>query len=393
MRTVLLLLQKEFLQIFRNRAMLPIIFVVPIVQLVILSFAATHDVKNIALAVLDQDRSSASRLLISKLTASGYFILTKTPASDGEGYEAILKDEADLFLHIPAHFEKNVLKKQPVALQVQVNAINGQKAGLAASYASEVFQQFSQEMTAMVQPQFTGSGGQLKTQNSKLKTQNPQLKTQNSKLKTSSRYWYNPHLDYKTFMVPGILGELVAMLVLILSAMNVVREKEIGTIEQINVTPIRKWQFILGKLLPFLFIGLFDLALGLTVGKLLFGIPMEGNLWLVFAFCVANIFCVLGIGFFISNFADTQQQAMFMAWFFMVIFILMSGLFTPIESMPEWAQKLTIPNPIAHFVTVMRLVLLKGSGWADIRYNFLVMIVLGFLFNALAVWTYRKRSA
>jgi ABC-2 type transport system permease protein len=193
-------------------------------------------------------------------------------------------------------------------------------------------------------------------------------------------------------MVPGILGELVAMLVLILSAMNVVREKEIGTIEQINVTPIRKWQFILGKLLPFLFIGLFDLALGLTVGKLLFNIPLEGDLWLVFAFCVANIFAVLGIGFFISNFADTQQQAMFMAWFFMVIFILMSGLFTPIESMPEWAQAMTIPNPIAHFVTVMRLVLLKGSGWADIRYNFFVMIGLGVLFNALAVWTYRKTA-
>ena len=187
-------------------------------------------------------------------------------------------------------------------------------------------------------------------------------------------------------------AELVAMLVLILSAMNVVREKEIGTIEQINVTPIRKWQFILGKLLPFLFIGLFDLVLGLTVGKLLFNIPMEGDLWLVFAFCVVNIFCVLGIGFFISNFADTQQQAMFMAWFFMVIFILMSGLFTPIESMPAWAQALTVPNPIAHFVTVMRLVLLKGSGWLDIRYNFFVMIGLGILFNALAVWTYRKTA-
>ncbi|MEK7256505.1 MAG: ABC transporter permease, partial [Bacteroidota bacterium] len=193
-------------------------------------------------------------------------------------------------------------------------------------------------------------------------------------------------------MVPGILGELVAMLVLILSAMNVVREKETGTIEQINVTPIRKWQFITGKLLPFLFIGLFDLALGLAVGKLLFDIPIVGSLWVVFAFCVVNIFCTLGIGFFISNFADTQQQAMFVAWFFMVIFILMSGLFTPIESMPGWAQAMTVPNPIAHFVEVMRLVLLKGSSWSDVRYNFLVMIGLGLFFNALAVWTYRKRT-
>lgn len=378
MRTVLLLLQKEFLQIFRNRAMLPIIFVFPIIQLVILSFAATHDVKNIALAVHDQDHSSTSRQLVSKLTVSGYFILAGMPHSNDEGFDMIQRDEADVFLTIPAHFERDILKKQPTSLEVQVNAINGQKAGLAASYAGEVFQSFSGELIANIQPRFTGSGAPLITQN--------------SKLETPVRYWYNPSLDYKTFMVPGILGELVAMLVLILSAMNVVREKEIGTIEQINVTPIRKWQFILGKLLPFLFIGLFDLALGLTVGKLLFGIPLEGDLWLVFAFCVANIFCVLGMGFFISNFADTQQQAMFMAWFFMVIFILMSGLFTPIESMPDWAQAMTIPNPIAHFVNVMRLVLLKGSGWVDIRYNFFVMIGLGILFNALAVWTYRKTA-
>ncbi len=383
MRIVLLLLQKEFLQIFRNRAMLPIIFVFPIIQLVILSFAATHDVKNIALAVLDQDRSSTSRLLVSKLTASGYFTLAGMPLSDHEGFELIEKDAADVFLTIPAHFERDILKKQPTQLQVQVNAINGQKAGLAASYAGDVFQSFSSELMANISPRFiAGNSATPQSFNpSTLQSFNP-----------SVRYWYNPSLDYKTFMVPGILGELVAMLVLILSAMNVVREKEIGTIEQINVTPIRKWQFILGKLLPFLFIGLFDLALGLTVGKLLFNIPLEGDLWLVFAFCVANIFAVLGIGFFISNFADTQQQAMFIAWFFMVIFILMSGLFTPIESMPEWAQAMTVPNPIAHFVTVMRLVLLKGSGWVDIRYNFFVMIGLGVLFNALAVWTYRKTA-
>jgi ABC-2 type transport system permease protein len=381
MRTVLLLLQKEFLQIFRNRAMLPIIFIFPIIQLVILSFAATHDVKNIALAVLDQDRSSTSRLLVGKLTASGYFTLAGMPLSDNEGFELIEKDAADVFLTIPAHFERDILKKQPTKLQVQVNAINGQKAGLAASYAGEVFQSFGSELMA--------NYVQVGSSQLAVRSLTPAV---NRPPSTVSRYWYNPSLDYKTFMVPGILGELVAMLVLILSAMNVVREKEIGTIEQMNVTPIRKWQFILGKLLPFLFIGLFDLALGLTVGKLLFNIPLEGDLWLVFAFCVVNIFCVLGIGFFISNFADTQQQAMFIAWFFMVIFILMSGLFTPIESMPEWAQAMTIPNPIAHFVTVMRLVLLKGSGWADIRYNFYVMIGLGIFFNALAVWTYRKTA-
>ena len=379
MRIVLLLVQKELLQIFRNRAMLAILLVMPIIQLIILSFAATQDIKNISLAVTDYDRSTSSRLLISKLTASGYFKLKAMPHSDEAAFDLLENDKADLILAIPADFERDVLRRQPTKLQVQINAINGQKAGLASSYAGQVFQQFSQEMRAEVMPVLRSGSPSV------LQSGSPPI------LSTTWSNWYNPTLDYKTFMVPGILGELVAMLVLILSAMNVVREKEIGTIEQINVTPIRKWQFIAGKLLPFLFIGLFDLALGLTVGKLLFDIPIVGSLWVVFVFCVANIFAVLGIGFFISNFADTQQQAMFIAWFFMVIFILMSGLFTPIESMPPWAQAMTIPNPIAHFVEVMRLVLLKGSGFADIRYNFLVMIGLGVLMNGLAMLTYRKR--
>lgn len=372
MRTILLLIQKEFLQVFRNKAMLPILLVVPILQLILLSFAATHDIKNISLAVADYDQSATSRLLVDKLSASGYFRLTAYVKGDDALFEEIQRGRADLALSIPADFERSIYQGKNAGIQVLVNAINGQKAGLAASYAGEVFQSLQAEL---------GSRIAVKT-----RTLNA-----SSRIETTHSYWYNPELDYKTFMVPGILGELVAMLVLVLSAMNVVREKEIGTIEQINVTPIRKWQFIAGKLLPFLFIGLFDLALGLTVGKLLFDIPMVGSLWLVFTYCVVNIFCVLGIGFFISNFADTQQQAMFIAWFFMVIFILMSGLFTPIESMPDWAQAMTVPNPIAHFVTVMRQVLLKGSSFSDVAWNFYVTLGLGLLMNTLAVITYRKR--
>ena len=379
MHIVFLLIQKELLQIARNRAMLPILFLVPILQLIVLSFAATHDIKNIALAVADYDRSTASRLLVDKMTASGYFVLKAMPQSDKQAFDFLQNNKADLVLTIPTGFERSLRRReQGQSLQLLVNAINGQKAGLAASYTGAVLQAFNQEMLANVQLRTVATG-------------HVAIGSPPSKIEVVTSIWYNPTLDYKTFMVPGILGELVAMLVLMLSAMNVVREKELGTIEQINVSPIRKWQFISGKLLPFLLIGLFDLALGLTVGKLLFDIPIVGSLWVVFAFCVVNIFYVLGIGFFISNFAGTQQQAMFIAWFFMVVFILMSGLFTPIESMPEWAQAMTVPNPIAHFVEVMRLVLLKGSSWADVWYNFLVMIGLGVLMNGLAVWTYRKR--
>ena len=174
--------------------------------------------------------------------------------------------------------------------------------------------------------------------------------------------------------------------------MNIVREKEMGTIEQINVTPIKKWQFILGKLIPFLIIGLVLLTIGLTAGKIIFGIPMVGSLWTVFAYCTLSLTAVLGLGLLISNISDTQAQAMFTTFFFVIIFILMSGLFTPIESMPKWAQYLTIPNPIAHFVHVMRSVLLKGSNFSDVLYNFRMTGILAIVFNALAIWSYRKVS-
>ncbi|MGB5387351.1 MAG: ABC transporter permease, partial [Eudoraea sp.] len=177
-----------------------------------------------------------------------------------------------------------------------------------------------------------------------------------------------------------------------LSGMNIVREKEIGTLEQINVTPIRKSQFIIGKLFPFWIIGMGLLTLGLIIAKLIFNIPIVGSLVIMYAYTSIYIFVVLGIGLFISNFTDTQQQAMFISWFFMVIFILMSGLFTPIESMPQWAQLITEFNPIKYFVEVMRMVMLKGSSFADIIPQFLKTLLYAFVMNVLAVWSYKKTN-
>ncbi|MEZ5040739.1 MAG: ABC transporter permease [Saprospiraceae bacterium] len=374
MRTILILIKKELLQVFRNKAMLPLLSVLPIVQLILLSYAATNEVSELRLAVFDEDQSTYSNRLLGKFTATDLFILTATPASDALAMELIQRDEVDLVLHIPPHFEKDFLKGQGVKLQVLANAINGTKGGLASGYAAVVIQDFGKNLrmeTIPVQPPKSSLAPSLEV--------------------TSSN-WYNPSLDYKVFMVPGILGVLVIILTLILSAMNIVREREIGTIEQLNVTPIKKYQFILGKLLPFLIIGLGLLTIGLIAGKLIFDIPMVGSLGLVFLFCMVDLIVVLGLGLLISTFADTQQQAMFIAWFFMMIFILMSGLFTPIESMPEWAQILTYPNPIAHFVSVMRLVLLKGSDFADIQWHFWTLGVLAIVFSSLAVMSYRKTS-
>jgi len=191
-------------------------------------------------------------------------------------------------------------------------------------------------------------------------------------------------------MVPGILVLLVTMLTLFLSSMNIVREKEIGTLEQINVTPIRKYQFVIGKLFPFWVLGLVILTVGLIIAKVIFSVPILGSIGLIYFFTSVYLLVILGIGLIISNNSDTQQQAMFVAWFFTVIFILMSGLFTPIESMPVWAQNLTLLNPIRYFVEIIRMVMLKGATFSDISRPFFMIVFYAFALNGIAIWSYRK---
>jgi ABC-2 type transport system permease protein len=374
MRRLYYIIQKEFIQIFRNKAILPLMTVVPIMQLIVLSFAATNEVKDVQLAIVNHAPSSYTRQLIQKISVSDRFIMVGILNSQDQADQMMQEGKADVVLSIPPNFEKNFFKTKKANLQLLVNAINGQQATVGASYISQIIQSFNKE---------------IRVENlqsiSSIKRNVPNIRIVNS-------HWYNPELDYKYFMVPGIMGELVTILVMLLTAMNIVREREIGTIEQINVTPIKKWQFILGKMIPFLLIGMILLTVGLTVGKIIFDVPIRGNLAVVFAYCFINLTAVLGLGLFISNMSNTQQQAMFTTFFFVIVFILMSGLFTPIESMPKTAQYFTIPNPIAHFVNVMRAVLLKGSGFFDVLYEFQVTAVLAAVFNTLAIWSYRKVS-
>jgi ABC-2 type transport system permease protein len=373
MRTIFFIVQKEFLQIFRNRSMIPIIFVMPIVQLLILSNAADYETKNISLQVIDRDLSQTSMQLVNKFRASGFFNVNYTSFDDQPALDNLRKDKVDLVLTIPPHFEKDLVKNEQPDIQMMVNAINGAKAGIVSTYAGSTIRSFNDD----IRVDFLNAPKGMTT----------------TGLNLEYAYWFNPLLNYKTFMVPGILVLLVTMIGMFLSGMNIVKEKEIGTIEQLNVTPIKKYQFIIGKLLPFWLIGLFELAFGLTIGKLVFDIPMLGNLFYVFSFAAIYLILILGIGLLVSTFTDTQQQAMFISWFIMVIFILMSGLFTAIESMPIWAQKITLFNPIAYFVRVIRMVLLKGSGFADIAQYFLILLGFAAVVNGLAVWNYRKTAA
>ncbi len=372
MRTVRFLLQKEFRQIFRNRAILRIIFVMPMIQLLILPLAADYEIKNIRLTVIDHDHSSYTQQLVNKITASGYFQLADATASRKQAMTDVELDKADLILELPAGFEERLVKENAVTVLLAINAINGVKANLGGAYLRSILGNFNQDVRLqwIQQPKF-----------------NPE-----TRIEVTSSNWFNPLMEYKYFMVPGILVILVTMVGSFLTSLNIVREKEIGTIEQINVTPIRKYQFILGKLLPFWVLGLVVLSLGLLISRLVYGITPLGGLLPIYLFSMVYLLAVMGLGLLISTFTATQQQAMLISFFLMMIFILLGGLYTSIDSMPGWAQWLTRLNPVSYFIEVMRMVVLKGSGLADIRPQLLAVAGFAVVFNGWAVLAYRKRS-
>ena len=372
MRTIKFLLRKEFKQIFRNKSILAMIIVMPILQLLILPLAANYEVKNINLSVVDQDHSSYSQKLISKITASGYFKLQGYNASFKDAFYLIESDKADLILEIPQGFERNLIRKNEQKVFIAVNAINGTKANLGGSYLSEIIRNYNDDIRLQWQQQTA---------------YNPV-----PAIEITSSNWFNPFLNYDIFMVPGILAILVTMVGGFLTALNIVKEKEAGTIEQINVTPIKKQYFILGKLIPFWILGNIVFTLGLVIAWLVYGIIPVGNLLVLYGFIWLYLLAILGFGLLISTYSNTQQQAMLIMFFFMMIFILMGGLFTPIDSMPGWAKIISRFNPVSYMIDVMRMVILKGSGWKDIFPQLWKIFLFALVLNTWAILNYRKTA-
>lgn len=371
MRVIYALIKKEFLQVFRNKIMTKIIVIVPIMQLVILVFAANFEVKNLTLCVIDRDHSTVSHDIVRRMVASGYFIPTVGVDSYTEAMEVMRQERADVIIEIPSHFERDIYRMERPRMSVTINAINGMKAGLASSYVGRILAECEVEQ---VLPFGVDEGRQT------------------NRFEVTYSNWYNPMLDYKSLMLPGVLCVLITVIGILITALNIVREKEIGTIEQLNVTPIGKVQFIVGKLVPFGIISMFQLTLGLLVSVFVFGLHIEGSLWLLYGVVLVYMLVVLGLGFLISTVSDTQSQAMFVTLFFIFVFILLSGLFTPIESMPEWTQRLNLLNPTGYLIEMVRLIILKGSGFADIQRQFYTLLCFAVGVNAAVVWRFRKTS-
>jgi ABC-type multidrug transport system permease subunit len=378
MRRIFFLARAEVLHIVRDRTTMIQILVLPVVQLLVLVNAATFVIRNTPMAVVDHDRTSTSRGLINRFAASGHFDVERA-ASETSANDKLLDGKVTMVLVIPRDFEASLVRERMAPVQIVLNAEKGSAAGIVQSYAQRIFATYSASLGTELRP------------NIRDVTDAP--RRGDARLEVRARGWYNPSLNYKHYMVPGVLVALVTLIGTLLAAQNIAREKELGTLEQLNVTPITRGQFIAAKLIPLWFLGLIDLTIGLVVGKLVFDIPMRGSLLLLFGAAAIYLLVALGVGLLVSTLVETQQQAMFVTFFIMSAYLLLSGLFTPIDSMAPWVKTVSLLNPVRHFVSISRAILVKAAGPAEIAQPMLYLTVFAVVILSLAVMRYRKTTA
>ncbi len=370
MRTIFLLVQKEFIQVFRDKTLLTLIFLGPIVQLFVLPLIANYGVRNISIAIVDYDHSPYSQQLIRKILSSRYFELGGYASSYKDGRSLVKRDEADLILEIPNGFERDLVRQGQQKVFIAINAINGIKGSLGGAYLSEVLSDFNSEI--------------------RLQWMRPERFDNEPRIEIRTSDWYNPYLSFLVLMVPGFLVTLLTNIGSFLTALNIVKEKESGTIEQLNVSPIRKSHIIIGKLLPFWILGVVDFSIGLLIARFVYDIVPVGSVLLIYLFLAIYLTALLGLGLLISTYSETQQQAISISYFVVMLFTFLSGLYTPLDAIPIWAKVLSQINPLTHFITVIRMVMLKGSTFSDVLYPFAAIVVLSLIFNLWAISNYKK---
>ncbi|MGB0108432.1 MAG: ABC transporter permease [Terriglobales bacterium] len=367
------MLIKEFIQVFRDKRTRFVLFGPPIIQMLVFGYAATFEIHHVPTVVLDLDHSQESRELISRFSSSPYFDVQRQLTDYHQIGDLIDQGQATVGLEINAGFAQNLRKGQTAPLQVIVDATNSNTALIASGYITQIALGFAQDY-----------------QKDRIYRISPQMLEEMPSVQLEQRPWYNPDLRSRWFFVPGIIGSLTLVLVVTLTAFAVVREREIGTLEQIMVTPIRPAEFILGKTLPFFLIGLFDVSLIATVGTMWFQVPFRGQILVLFAGAILFLLCMLGAGLLISTVSSTQQQAMVTAFFFIMPAITFSGFGFPISTMPQWLQYLTYLSPLRYFLVVLRGTYLKGVGMEILWPQMLAMAASGIALLTIAVLRFHK---
>ncbi|MFH0883138.1 MAG: ABC transporter permease [bacterium] len=375
MRTILYLIQKEFRQIIRNKFMIRLILIAPIMQTLVLGHALNTDLKNVNLAIVDLDHSKASRELASSFFASSLFRPAKMSATPSNVEEVMVHHGADMVLWIPEHYERDIATGRSATVGIYVDGTNSSLAGLSGGYASAI----------------------LRKQNEAIRRErldaNPRMAAGVYEVKPISRFIYNPELETRYYMIPGVVVLIVTIISGMLSGMAVVREKEIGTLEQLLVTPITPLQLIAGKTIPFAIISFIDIGLVTLFGILYFRLPFAGSVLLLAGAALLYLLVTLGVGLLASTVSQTQQQSMFTVWFIMIFAILTSGFFFAIENMPTPVRALTLLNPLRYFLSIVRGVFLKNVSLMDAMPDLLPLALIGVVVFGVAVTRFRKRVA
>jgi len=371
-KKIRIMIYKEFRQTFRNKQSLAIMFILPVIQLLIIGSAISTEVSNIALGVVDYDGSSMSREIADAFAVSEQFTVIDRFNSIEMGKESIQKWQTQALLVIPADFSERITRGQHAEIGLFLDGLDGNTAGISAGYAAGIINKKAQDLMGR-------ASGKIS------------LNAERSGVKIIHRYWYNPDLKADQYMIPGLVGVIMTVLSLMLSSMSLVRERELGTLEQLVVTPLKKHELLLGKLLPFLIMSIASMLLTMFAAQQIFSIRMMGS-YLVLVFCSLVFLTVtLSMGIFVSTLAATQQQAMFISWFVMVFMILLSGIFVSVDNMPEIIKKFTLLNPMRYFVQILRDVFQKGSSLRYLYKDVLSLFVLGISMFAFSYLKFSKK--
>jgi ABC-2 type transport system permease protein len=366
------LLEKEFKQFFRNHFLPRMVVVMPCVIVAVFPLVANMDVKNLLLAVVDNDHSNSSRQMQEKIVSSGNFTLSGYFDNSDAALQSIENGEADLLLEIPPKFEENLIREHSADVMIAANAVNGMKGALSSMYLTGIIAGYNRELAVR---------------------QIPEMAHAVPAVEVRPLFRFNPALDYKVFMIPALIAMLLTVICGSLPTLNIVSEKENGTIEQMNVTPVGKFTFILAKLIPYWTAGFVVMTLCMFTALIFYGIFPKGSVLLLYTFAAVFILCFSGFGLIVSNYAKNFQQAIFIMFFFVLTMIFLSGLYTPFQNMPQWAQMIGNASPLKYFIQVLRMIYLKGATFADMQHLFYPLCGLAVFFNGWAVLSYRKKSA